>query len=379
MIAPLATPISAKAPISVETSSGDLIRERVRTLHPAYFAMIMATGVVSLGCFFLGYAFLARALFRLNIFLYAILWILSIWRAASFTGDLLADWSDHQRGVGFFTTVAATSIIGLQFTLLLEEPWIGFGFWCIAFVLWSVIMYTLFPALTVKETKPSLDQGINGGWLTAVVATQSLCVLGCLTSGLLGPHREEALFVMLALWLVGGMLYIWMISLIFYRYTFFKFVPSDLMPPYWINMGAMAISTLAGTKLIKEAASSPLLSDMIPFLKGFTVFYWATATWWIPMLVILAFWRHVMKRFPVTYDPLYWGAVFPLGMYTTCTYQLSGAIGAPFLLVIPRCFIFIALAAWAVTFNGLLRNLVRLFRQCVRVHVGKMSFIATEV
>ena len=42
----------------------------------------------------------------------------------------------------------------------------------------------------------------------------------------------------------GGMLYIWMMSLIFYRYTFFPFSPGDLSPPYWINMGAMAISTL---------------------------------------------------------------------------------------------------------------------------------------
>ena len=46
------------------------------------------------------------------------------------------------------------------------------------------------------------------------------------------------------MWLWGGMLYIWMISLIFYRYTFFPFQPGDLTPPYWINMGAMAISTL---------------------------------------------------------------------------------------------------------------------------------------
>jgi len=52
------------------------------------------------------------------------------------------------------------------------------------------------------------------------------------------------------MWLWGGMLYIWMISLIFYRYTFFKFSPGDLQPPYWINMGAMAISTLAGARLI---------------------------------------------------------------------------------------------------------------------------------
>jgi Voltage-dependent anion channel len=41
------------------------------------------------------------------------------------------------------------------------------------------------------------------------------------------------------------MLYIWIISLIFYRHTFFVLEPSDLAPPCWINMGAVAISALA--------------------------------------------------------------------------------------------------------------------------------------
>ena len=43
-------------------------------------------------------------------------------------------------------------------------------------------------------------------------------------------------------------------------------------------------------------------------MKGFTVFYWATGTWWIPMLIILAVWRHVYKRYPVKYDPLVLGS-----------------------------------------------------------------------
>ena len=120
--------------------------------------------------------------------------------------------------------------------------------------------------------------------------------------------------------------FVWLISLIFYRYTFFHFSPADLVPSYWINMGAMAISTLAGTALIESSHHESYLFEMLPFLKGVTVLYWATVTWWIPMLVILEVWRHVFKRFKLTYSPLYWGAVFPLGMYATATHRLSDVL-----------------------------------------------------
>ena len=153
-------------------------------------------------------------------------------------------------------------------------------------------------------------------------------------------------------------MYIWMISLIFYRYTFFTFAPSDLMPTYWINMGAMAISTLVGVLLSERIGNSPL-REIRPFVEGLTVFFWATATWWIPMLVILGFWRHIIKRFPLSYDPLYWGAVFPLGVYSVATYSLAEFWHLQFLRWVPKCFAYLALAAWLATFAGMANAVFR--------------------
>ena len=84
---------------------------------------------------------------------------------------------------------------------------------------------------------------------------------------------------------------------------------------------------------------------------------WATATWWIPMLLALGSWRHVRKRVALRYEHGYWAAVFPLGMYTVCSQRLARELGLTFLEPIPDVFIWVALAAWAATFTGLLLHL----------------------
>ena len=328
------------------------------SLHPAYFAMVMATGILAISCKLLGLEPLPQILFAINVPAYVVLWVLTIFRALRHPRPFLADFRSHQRAPGFFTTVAATAVIGVQLALQQQALDAARLLWWFALALWLILTYAIFTSLTVRESKPDLADGINGGWLTAVVATQSLVVLGTIVAPQLGSDTELVALVLVSLWLAGGMLYIWMISLIFYRYTFFRLLPSDLMPPYWINMGAMAISALAGALLIRAAGTSALLASILPFLKGFTLLYCSTATWWLPMSLALGAWRYIFRKIPLTYDPLYWGAVFPLAMYTSATYRLGEALDAQFLLTIPRYFVALALTAWLMTFLGLVVSLV---------------------
>lgn len=353
-------------PPRMPPSAGEHVRPMTRAatalaeLSPANFAMVMATGILSIGLDQHGWILTARALLGLNVFAWITLWILTTLRLLRHTRRFVEDLVDHSRGPGFFTTVAASAVLGCQLVLLVGEFRFAMWLWALSIVLWVGLTYTIFAAFTIKQHKPTLDEGISGSWLLAVVATQSVAVLSALVATRFAqPWRLEMNFFALSMWLWSGMLYLWMMSLIFYRYTFFKFSPKDLAPPYWINMGAMAISTLAGSLLIADAHQAPLLNSLLPFLKGFTVFYWATGTWWIPMLLVLAAWRYFYKRFPLKYDPQYWGAVFPLGMYAVATEQMSHALGLNFLDWLAPPFLAIAAAAWSAAVVGLLRRVLR--------------------
>jgi tellurite resistance protein TehA-like permease len=213
-------------------------------------------------------------------------------------------------------------------------------------VLWLVLGYAFLAAVTLADPKPPLEHALGGTWLLVVVSTQSLCVLGAAVSDAT-PRPDMAAFACLCAFLLGCLSYGILITLVAHRWLFHRMAAEALTPPHWINMGAAAITTLAGAGLLLQArahpgwAASAGLPQVLPVL---TAGAWAAATWWIPPLAAAAVWRHAVRRVPFAYDPQVWSAVFPLGMYAAATATYARASGLDFLMPLARIFAWAALA-----------------------------------
>ncbi|HEX4824219.1 MAG TPA: tellurite resistance/C4-dicarboxylate transporter family protein [Candidatus Polarisedimenticolaceae bacterium] len=337
------------------------VSEAVRGFFPGYFALVMATGIVSLAAHFCGLERVAVSLLWINVAAYATLGGINLVRVALFPREVRDDLGRHARGAGFLSSVAATSVLGSQLVVLEGATTAGFLLWILAIALWLLLIYTFFTAVTVAAEKPPLETGLNGGWLLAVVSTESLGVLGVLAAPA-APSPPVALFLALSACFAGAMLYVLLMSMILERWLFHPLDVGGMTPPYWINMGALAITTLAGCRLLLVKDAWPPLARLAPFLEGFTLFFWATASWWIPLLVAMGVWRHIVRRLPIAYDPQYWSLVFPLGMYSVATYNVAKATGITFLAGVPPVALGAALVAWVLTFAGTIRALVRTLR-----------------
>src|SRR5262249_21994624 len=87
-------------------------------LHPAYFALVMATGIISISCHLLQIPLIDRVLLWLNCAFFVALWTLTLLRVALFPERVRADVLHHGRAVGFFTSVAGTCELGSQWLIV---------------------------------------------------------------------------------------------------------------------------------------------------------------------------------------------------------------------------------------------------------------------
>lgn len=339
--APIAGPLSA------------WLQAVVAELYPGGFALVMATGIISNALRLLGRRELSDALFAVALAALPWLTLLTLARLVRFRRRLWADLVNPRLVFSFFTIVAAMDVVAVGFGLRGSMTAVA-ALWIAALIAWLGLIYFSFGVLTFLNTAQGVGV-VHGGWLIAIVGTESLVIPGALVAPMAGDFGQAVFVLVHMLWGVGIGLYGVFVTLFAYRIFFFEFGPDDITPLLWVVMGAAAISANAGSTLLLTDSGMPFLRAMRPFIDGSTLILWAWATWWIPLLVLFGVWKHGVLGVPIAYTPMLWSLVFPLGMYALASLKLSLASDFPPLRALAGGMVWVALAAWLATVAGLAR------------------------
>lgn len=327
----------------------------LENLYPGYFTLTMATGIIAIAFEMLEMPIMSHLLSGITLFSWCTLCIIYVWRLIRFPRALWSDLMNPRLTFIFFSFVAATSICGLLFQLH-GFNCLAISCWVLAFLAWSLLLYCSFGVLILLHAERNVNV-VHGGWLICIVGTQSLVLLGVNIVPYLGDYAAFMMLGLYMLWWLGLILYGIFVTLFCYRVFFLDMKIDDYSPLMWVIMGAAAITANASSSLDMADPIITVLYEMHPLVDGVALLTWAWATWWIPLLVVIGFWKHFVRKVPLRYEPGQWSMVFPLGMYTVASFRLSLAAEFEPLHWVSHVMIWVAIVVWCLVMMGLLRRM----------------------
>ncbi len=339
------------------TARSDAWDRAVRDLLPGYFALVMSTGMVSIGLLVIGLETASVVLLWVDIVCFAALLVATGARLVRHPRAAARDLADPERSFGFFTFVAGVNVIGVR--LVLDGHTNAAGvLLAVSLVAWLLLGYVI-PAVAVLHPRrhPSISHA-NGTWFIWAVASQSVTVLAATLQPTGVPGSTVLALVAVFSWSLGVFLYGVVVVLVVVRLTRYPFTPADITPPYWVAMGATAITVLAGSRIV-AMDQAPTVDVTRGLVAGLALLFWCFGTWLIPALLAIGWWRHVVHRVPIRYQAAWWSMVFPIAMYGVGSYYLGRADHLPIVAGVGDVVIPVAAAVWAITFVAMLRHLWR--------------------
>lgn len=331
------------------------LRGGIADLQPGYAAFVMATGIVSTGLFLFGWRVLSVALLVVAALGFVVLLVAYLWRTIAYPQRLLADARDPAQGFGYFTLVAAPNVLGMRFALdhhILTAAVLGL----VSVPAWLVLTYAIPGALIVGHRSGPVLPRTNGSWFLWVVGTQSLAAAAAAVAtgdlGLLGWLAPLAV----AFWGIGVVLYLMLVGLVTVSLLDDATTPHALSPTYWVYMGATAITVLAAAKILELPTTLPVMMSTHQVVSGIAFLLWAFGSWWIPLLLVFAVWRHLARGTSGGYQPTLWSMVFPLGMYAAASANYGQTTGLAFMVAIARVEVWVGFAAWVVVAIAMARS-----------------------
>lgn len=278
----------------------------------------------------------------------------------SYRSRVAEDARNPSRAFGFFTIVAGSNVLAARLVVDRADM-AAYTLLVVGTLTWLVLGYLVPWLVLVRGSEDTTGSGLeraDGSWFVWAVASQSVAV----AAATLQPDSEFAghglALLAFVAWAVGCFLYAAAVVLVGLRVVLYGLTPADFTPAYWVAMGAASITILAGVRLA-DMRGATVIAVMQELTTGASVMFWAFASWLFPVLVVAGWWRHVVHRVPLVYEPALWTMVFPLGMYALASMSLGDSDGLAWISWLGRAGLWLALGVWAVTFAAMCQHLYR--------------------
>jgi tellurite resistance protein TehA-like permease len=303
---------------------------------PAAGAVVMGTGIVSIGLSLDGHRLLAHVLLGLAALMWTVLALVVLERLRLDRAGIRRD----ARSPGALTGVAGTAVLGTA-TTELGWAWAGVALLAIALALLLTLLKPLLKPMVEARTAPT-----TGASFLASVSITSLAVL-CATLGAIEQSD----------WLIAASLVPFAVGVVSYLGVLVRFDFRELLiapGDHWITGGALAISSLAAGRVFLSATRHHALPAFTSGLEACALVLWLLALCWLPVLVAAE-----VLRPRLGYELRRWSTVFPMGMYAVCSLAVGAELHHQAITRFGRVWLWLAVPIWLLAFTGLTRRLGR--------------------
>jgi tellurite resistance protein TehA-like permease len=334
------------------------MKAAIKNVPPGIFALVMATGMLSLAAHMHHTDAVSRVLFFTMSFFFLLLVIVLVLRCLLFYRVVAQELSSIGDAAGFLTFTAGCAVLGNNVASMFGLYPVARGLCLVAFFTWVFLIYSILLKVSVSGHKQT-EKNMDGSWLLFTVATQSIVILLTTLLPHMGSNAHILLFLLMAGFCAAAFFYFTFATLILHRLFFAGLPGKAISPTFWILMGAGAITALAATGLGEAVKPKPEFADLFPAFRMLGLMFWGIASVWIPFVLILDVWKFTMDKNRFRYGPSVWSLVFPLAMYSVASQRLQSIFPMLFLQKLSVFFLTVALVAWVIAFAGMLINAVK--------------------
>lgn len=328
------------------TDTGQMV-SLVRRCVPGRFAVVMATGIVSIALRLASFRLVSALLLTVAALAFAGLAAASAIRLAVFPGAAGDDLRDPAVAFTGFAFVAAADVTGAGFGLD-GKPVATLALGGLALAGWLALAW-LVPSRLASRTVPIGWSQLDGSAYLVTVGLQSLAIAAAVYAATVPDSvpvlRADAWRAAAALWGAGLAAYLVTSALIAARLRRAGLPAADPTAPYWMAMGAASVSALAGAQLLAVPGAAGNSRGVI---TGLAVAGWVLATVLIVPLAARSCWRQLRHRAPLRDRADLWMVVFPAGMYAAASLRLGEQAGLGFVHRAGLLAAWPALAAWVL-------------------------------